>query len=96
MLLFLLLSSAADAVQATETGAGEGHGLPDALHPRRSTVGGGQEREREKEEEREGGREALKHCSFNGQSTKISGTKEEDRGSHFFIKKICLSIDGMS
>lgn len=34
LLLFLLLPSAAEAVQATEAGTGEGHGLPDAPHPR--------------------------------------------------------------
>ncbi len=34
-LLFLLLPSVAEAVQATEAGTGEGHGLSDALHPRK-------------------------------------------------------------
>jgi len=31
---FFLLPSAAEAVQATEAGAGEGHGLSDTPHPR--------------------------------------------------------------
>lgn len=33
LLPFLLLPSAAEAVQATEAGAGEGHGLADAPYP---------------------------------------------------------------
>lgn len=39
--LLFLLASAAEAVQAAEAGAGERHGLPDALHPRGSVGGGG-------------------------------------------------------
>lgn len=41
LLRFLLLPSAAEAVQATEAGTCEGHGLPDAPHSRTPARGGG-------------------------------------------------------
>lgn len=41
LLLFLLSPSAAEAVQTTEAGTGEGHGLSDAPHPREPAEGKG-------------------------------------------------------
>lgn len=100
LLLFLLLPSAAEAVQATEAGTGEGHGLPDAPHPRKPAEGEGR---------REGGKrgrtrgEALQHFYFIWQSAKtshcsggvspkksfehtwLSGIKEEETAVHSFM-----------
>lgn len=60
LLLFLLLPSVAEAVQATEAGTGEGHGLSVATHPRKPA-------EADREERR-----GLKRFTFIWQSAETS------------------------
>lgn len=98
LLLFLLLPSAAEAVQATEAGTGEGHGLPDAPHPRQPAAreGGG---EGGREEKRGDVRPFLLHLAIcqgitplvrkrspvkSFEHTWISGIKEQERAFSFF------------
>lgn len=93
LIFLLLLPSAAEVVQTTETCAGEGHGLPDELHPRRPAEGGGGERGGG------GGERGIKTLFLHQAICQdmdfspaksfermwISGIKEEERGSHSFM-----------
>lgn len=61
LLLSLLPPSAAEAVQATEAGTGEGHGLCDAQHPREPAGG---RRGRGVEEKRGGVKTFVLHMAY--------------------------------
>lgn len=92
LLLFLLPPSAAEAVQATEAGTGEGHGLSEAPHPRspegKREKRGGRGRGGVKTFSPSSGDLPRHHAAGEERSllnTRIHGIKAEEKGFHSFM-----------